>query len=86
MILKKNAHHEMFGEMLFFFFANLCQGNFLYCPRFSILTKTLILPALVLKRNKISCIEHFLIKVFVSFVKILNIILEEYSPFLSHVK
>ena len=46
--------------------------------------KTLILPVLLENWNK--CNRVFLVKIFISFVKLLNIILNEYSLFLSHVK
>ena len=39
-ILKNFTCREMFCKM-FFFFSNLSQGNFLYCPTFFILTKNL---------------------------------------------
>ena len=50
--------------------------NFLYQLRFS------ILPVLLLNRNKTCCIDLF----FASFVKLLNIRLDECSLFLSHLK
>ena len=68
------------------FFTNLSQGNFLCCPKFFIQLKMLILPVLILKWIKTYCIDFFLIKIFVSIVKLLNISLDEYSLFLSHVK
>ena len=46
----------------------------------------LILSVLVLKWNKTSYIEYFLAKIFVSFLKLLNISLDKYSLFLSDVK
>ena len=49
-------------------------------------TVILILPVVVPERIKTFCIEFFLTKIFVSFVKLLDIILDEYGLFLSHVK
>ena len=39
--------------------------------------KTLVLPLLLLKWNKTCCIDFFFDKIFVSFVKLLNINLDE---------
>ena len=36
---KNSAYYKMFCKMFYFFFTNLSQGNFLYCPKFSTLTK-----------------------------------------------
>ena len=98
-ILKIQLNHQLdivilkeFGMLqnvlwiVFFFFTISSQGNFLYCPRFFTLTKILILSAFLLKWNKTCYIEFFLIKIFISFVKLLNSSLGEYSLFLSHVK
>ena len=82
-ILKNFAYYKMFCKLFFFFFRNSSQGNFLYCPRFFIL-KLLILLVLLLKWNKTCHIDFFIIKIFV--VLSLNIILDEYSIFLSHLK
>ena len=41
---------------------------------------------LVLKWNKTSYIEYFFAKIFVSFLKLLNISLIKYALFLGHVK
>ena len=49
-------------------------------------TVILILPVVVPEQIKTFCTEFFLTKIFVSFVKLLDIILDEYGLFLSHVK
>ena len=71
-ILKKIAYYEIFCKM-FFFFTNLSQGNFLYCQRFFILIKNSVMPVLLLKWNKTCFIEFSLVKIFISFVKLLSI-------------
>ena len=51
-----------------------------------LLTKNLILLILLLKSNQTYCIKFFLVTIFVSFYKLLNISLDRYSLFLSHLK
>ena len=67
---------------VFFFFTNLSQGNFLYCLRFLIHLKTLILHVLLLNWNKTCYIDFFFVKIFVSFIKLLNISLDGTHLFL----
>ena len=88
--LKIFVYYKMFFKKCFFFSSKIyfkvifyiTQGNFLY---YITQLKILILPTLLLKWNKTCCIEFFLVKILVSFVKLLNINLEKYSLFLSHV-
>ena len=61
---------------MFFFFTNLSQSYFFIAGGFLYRLKILILLAILL---------IFLIKIFVSLVKLLNLSLAEYN-FLSHVK
>ena len=75
----------MFCEMFFFFFTNLSQGNFLYCSKFFILTKNLN-TAFTPTEMKQNFLNFFSLRFFFSFIKLLNINLDEYSLFLSHVK
>ena len=49
-------------------------------------TKILNTALTPLELNKTCCIEFFLVKISVSFVKLLSVSLDEYSIFLSHVK
>ena len=63
---------------LLFSFTNLSQGDFLYYPNFFILK--FILPVLLLNLNKTCCTALFL----ASFVKLLNVRLDECSLFFSH--
>ena len=65
-----------FLQNVFFYFTNLSQGSLLYSPWFFIL-KFLILPVLLLKWNKTCCIEFSLIKISVSFIKLINISLDD---------
>ena len=87
----KISHTANFFAKCSFFFTNLSQGNFLYCPQgFWYYIKFLLQPALLLKWNKTCCIEFSLVKIFVSFVELLklnlNIGLNKYGLFLTHVK
>ena len=62
----------------FLVFANLCEGNFLYCPMFVIIDTAC---RTWLKWSKTS----FFAKIFVCFLKLLNISLDKYE-ILNHVK
>ena len=79
-------HATKYFNKVLFFFTNLSQGNFLYCPNIFILTKNLNLPVLVLNWNKTYYIEFFFVKFFFSFLKLLNTNLNAYSLFLSQLK
>ena len=82
---KNLAYYNIFYKM-FFSFTNLLQGNFLYCRSFLYQLKVLILPVLLLKWNNLLHWISFSVKIFISFVKLLNINWDKYNLFLSHVK
>ena len=69
-------------ENILFFSTNLSQGNFSIPRGFSYHLKFLILSVLLLEWNKTCCIDFFC----QDFVKLLNISLDGYSLFFSHVK
>ena len=70
-----------------FFFPQInFKADFLYFPRIFVLTKNFNTVCAPTKINITCCIQLFLVKIVVSFVKILNISVEEYNLFLSHVK
>ena len=73
-----------------FFFTHLSQRNFLYCPRFFILNKILNTDCTPTEMKQNLLHEFSFIKIFVNFVKLLNISLNigvnEYSVFFSLVK
>ena len=74
-------------NVLWIFFPQIYfKANFLYCPRIFVLTKNFNTVCTPTKINITCCIGLFLVKIVVSFVKILNIIIEEYNLFLSHIK
>ena len=70
--------------MFFFFLQKFISRQFFILPNLCYANCILILPILVLKWNKTSYIEYFFAKIFVSFLKLLN--LNRYGLFLSHVK
>ena len=70
----KISHTANFFAKCSFFFTNLSQGNFLYCPQgFWYYIKFLLQPALLLKWNKTCCIELSLVKIFVTFAELLKL-------------
>ena len=71
-----------------FCFTYLSLGNFLFChgPKYFILSKNLNTTCTSRELKQMQQGIVFLVKIFISFVKLLNIILNEYSLFLSHVK
>ena len=77
----KNFHMlwRVLGYILFFF-TNFSQGCFLSCLNFFIL-KILILYKLLLKWKKTCYTKFFFVKILISFVKLLNTSLHEYSLF-----
>ena len=77
-ILKHFVYYKIFCEM---FFTNYSHGSFLYCQNFFILK--VLIHLLLRKWNKTWI---FFMKKFVSFIKLFNIGLDEYSRFLSRVK
>ena len=75
-------YYKILCKMFFFSFTNLSQGNFLYHPKFFIPSQVLhtARTPTELKQN----LSHW--PFFASFVKLLNIRLDECSLFLSHLK
>ena len=68
-----------------FFFHKFISRQFFLLPKFFILTKNPNTAHIVLKWNK-TCYIDFFVKIFVSFAKLLNFNLDEYSLSLSHLK
>ena len=66
-----------------FFFTNIFQDKSLYCPRLFTVTKNF---NTALTLSGINCIESFLVKIVVSFIKLLSINLDEYSFFLGQTR
>ena len=73
-----------------FFFTNLFQDKSLYCPRLFTVTKNFFTVTknfnTALTLSGINCIESFLVKIVVSFIKLLSINLDEYSFFLGQIR
>ena len=73
-------------ENVLFFFTNLFPGNFLYSLRPFIITKDLSSVCTPAKMKENLLHWFYLVKIFASFVKLLNISLDEYNLLLNHAK
>ena len=72
-------------QNVLFFFINFSHGNFIYHLNFFILTKNLN-TAHTATAFLLTFFPTTFLQLFVSLVRLLNIILDEYSLFLSHAK
>ena len=77
---KKFTYYWMICKM-FFFLQKYLKEIFYIVRGFYMLTKILNTARLLLKWNKTCCIEFSLVKIFVSFVKLLSISLNKFSHF-----
>ena len=84
-ILKNLACCKIFCKSFFFFWQIYLKEIYYIAQGFLNLLKFLVRSVLLLKWNNCS-IASAAVKIFVSLVKLLNISLDEYSIFLSHVK
>ena len=76
------GYYKIFCEMLFFPSQIYLKATFYTAQNFLYPLRFFILPAFLLNWNKTCCIDNF----FASFVKLLNIRLDECSLLLSHLK
>ena len=83
---KKTSHTTIYFAKCSFVLHKFVSRQFFTKPNFLHLLKIFILLVLLLKSNKNYCTNFFFVKIFVTFVRLVNITIAEYSLFLCHLK
>ena len=82
---KKTSHITTYFAKCSFFLHKFVSRQFFTMPNFLHLLKIFILLVLLLKSNK-NYFTDFFVTIFVTFVRLVNITIAEYSLFLCHLK